>query len=104
MGGTHRNEPRQPGVLKLSDVMAQLSVGRTTVRGWILHGVKIKGKNFKLPALRLGSHYRVNQKDLDQFIQDLQTITFSEVSAPSPARAKPARKKERRALERSLSR
>lgn len=91
-------------MLKVSDVMSQLSVGRTTVRGWMLHGVKIKGRIFKLPALRLGSHYRITQKDLDQFISDLQSVTFSPASDPLPLAKKPARKKERKALERSLSR
>lgn len=91
-------------MLKVSDVMSQLSVGRSTVRGWMLHGVKIRGRNYKLPAIRLGSHYRITQQALDQFISELQTATFSSVSEAAPSAKKPARKRERTALERSLSR
>lgn len=84
--------------------MSQLSVGRSTVRGWMLHGVKIRGRNYKLPAIRLGSHYRITQQSLDQFISDLQNATFSSVPEAQPSAKKPARKRERTALERSLSR
>jgi excisionase family DNA binding protein len=63
--------PHQPRLLEVHEVAYQLRCSQETVRRLIRSG--------KLPAARLGSHFRVKQSDLDAFIDSLMVhIAFGE--------------------------
>lgn len=52
--------------LSIPEAAELLGVTRTTVYRW----VKGEGVSSPLPAMKLGSHYRINPKELELWVRD----------------------------------
>jgi len=61
-----RDAPMENDYLEPDEIARQLRVHPDTVRGWI--------RKKQLPAVRLGTVYRVKRSDLEKFLMERHTV------------------------------
>ena len=58
-------------MLSIRNVAQRFNFKPGAIRGWIHRGIWRQGRLIQLPATRIGGQYRIEERDVDWFLQQI---------------------------------
>lgn len=87
--------------LTTAEIAARHHVTRKTVTRWILNGVKApSGERVRLLATKIANEWRVKEKDLDAYLDQLRSVAPEELGESEAQFRRRAADAQRRVMER----